>query len=144
MCGLYVLSPCDITFYAFPLLKLHCYLNMPSCGTHKIFNFPFGTNGKLISFKCPNTLTHDCIIIIRFRRFNHDYIRPWLSREMPKTKVTKIVNLYHSLSEQDALKSAGSSAKLNSMVNGYVCHNYVPPPKVRGWMSGVGTVGVHR
>ena len=61
---------------------------------------------------------------------------------MPKTKVTKIVNLYHSLSEQDALKSAGSSAKLNSMANGYVCHNYVPPSK--GWMSGMGKVGVHR
>ena len=56
--------------------------------------------------------------LFRFRRFNHDFIRPMLSREKPKARVTKIVNVYHSLSEQDALKSAGSVVKLNTMVNG--------------------------
>ena len=39
--------------------------------------------------------------------------------------------LRECLSEQDALKSAGSSVKLNSMANGYVNHNYVLPSQVR-------------
>ena len=41
-----------------------------------------------------------------------------LSREKPKAKVTKIVNVFHSINEQDALKLAGSAVKLNTMANG--------------------------
>ena len=37
--------------YGKPLLF---YYNLPNFGTLKIINFPFGTNGKLIIFKCRN------------------------------------------------------------------------------------------
>ncbi|XP_053401693.1 sodium/hydrogen exchanger 2-like isoform X2 [Mercenaria mercenaria] len=57
----------------------------------------------------------------RFRRFNHKYIQPLLSKEKAKPKAAKIVKVYHEYSEQDALKNtnasnlklvAGSSASL--------------------------------
>ena len=37
------------------IIKLQCAQIL---GHQKIINFPFGTNGKFIIFKCPNTKAH--------------------------------------------------------------------------------------
>ncbi|XP_069112567.1 probable Na(+)/H(+) antiporter nhx-9 [Argopecten irradians] len=46
----------------------------------------------------------------KFRHINHKYIKPWLNRESVKltsTKADKVLDIYHSISVQDALHQMG-------------------------------------
>ena len=51
-----------------PPFSLRNTLKCLSIGTHKIINFPFVSNGKLMVFRCPNIQTHynEAVLCLNF------------------------------------------------------------------------------
>lgn len=50
---------------------------------------------------------------IKFRHFNHNYLKPLFNKEVPQTKAKKVLEVYHTISVAEALDQIGNEVDVN-------------------------------